>query len=161
MASTPLAAAADREGGQPHCLHYAAGDAVAGGHPASPPAEHEQPVKASSSPPPPPLATFNPFPSPLPAEKLSSPKPPPVQVPPPQFEKAEVRPDGSVLAMFWYSVARVQEAHASLDEYISNWFGLDQSKYQWALNDYYESTGKEMDSGKAGKQKEFSSKMQV
>ncbi|KAL5214089.1 hypothetical protein ABZP36_003241 [Zizania latifolia] len=112
-------------------------------------------------PPPPSLPTFNPFPPPLPAAKLSSPKPPPVQVPPPQFEKAEARPDGSVLAMFWYSVARVQEAHASLDDYISNWFGLDQSKYQWALNDYYESTGKEMDSGKAGKLKEFSSKMQV
>jgi hypothetical protein len=25
---------------------------------------------------------------------------------------------------------------------VANWFGLDQSKYQWALNDYYEATGK-------------------
>lgn len=33
-------------------------------------------------------------------------------------------------------------AHASLDEYVSTWFGLDQSKYQWALNDYYETIGK-------------------
>ncbi|EEE60668.1 hypothetical protein OsJ_14127 [Oryza sativa Japonica Group] len=47
-----------------------------------------------------------------------------------------------MLALFWDTVARVQEAHASLDEYISNWFGLDQSKYQWALNEYYESNGK-------------------
>ena len=33
-------------------------------------------------------------------------------------------------------------AHASLDEYVATWFGLDQSKYQWALNDYYEATGR-------------------
>uniref|UniRef100_A0A0D9W360 Uncharacterized protein n=1 Tax=Leersia perrieri TaxID=77586 RepID=A0A0D9W360_9ORYZ len=124
------------------------------------------PVKAAASPPatrlvtPPPMKTFSP---PLPAAKLSSdPKPPPpVQVPPPQFEKAGASPDGSMLALFWDTVARVQEAHASLDEYISNWFGLDQSKYQWALNEYYESTGKEMDSGKAAKPNELSSKMQV
>lgn len=32
-------------------------------------------------------------------------------------------------------------AHASLDEYLADWLGLNQSKYQWALNDYYESTG--------------------
>ncbi|KAL5215968.1 hypothetical protein ABZP36_007369 [Zizania latifolia] len=125
-----------------------------------PPAE--QPVKAASSPlaprlvTPPPVKMFSP---PLPAAKLSFPKPPPVQVPPSQFEKAEARSDGSVLAMFWDAVARMQEAHASLDEYISNWFGLDQSKYQWALNDYYESTGKEVDSGETGKPKELS-KMQ-
>jgi hypothetical protein len=40
-------------------------------------------------------------------------------------------------------------AHASLDEYVANWFGLDQSKYQWALNDYYEATGKVSDSTSA------------
>lgn len=83
-----------------------------------------------------------------------------MQVPPPQFEKAEARTDGSAFGFFWDAVLRVQEAHASLDEYISNWFGLDQSKYQWALNDYYESTGKEMDSGKATKTTELSGKMQ-
>ncbi|KAL6639830.1 hypothetical protein ACP70R_022652 [Stipagrostis hirtigluma subsp. patula] len=93
---------------------------------------------------------------PLPAAKLPRPDPvqvppqfevkisgpPPVQVPPPQFEKAAAGPDGSVVAFFWDAVARVQQAHASLDEYISNWLGLDQSKYQWALNDYYECAGK-------------------
>jgi hypothetical protein len=36
--------------------------------------------------------------------------------------------------------------HACLDEYVANWFGLDQSKYQWALNDYYEATSKVSDS---------------
>ena len=28
-------------------------------------------------------------------------------------------------------------AHSSLDEYLADWFGLNQSKYQWALDDYY------------------------
>lgn len=32
----------------------------------------------------------------------------------------------------------VLAVHSSLDEYLANWFGLDQSKYQWALNNYYE-----------------------
>ncbi|XP_047070484.1 extensin-like [Lolium rigidum] len=116
--------------------------------PASPPPKQASPPPATvkTVSPPPPAKTVSP---PLPAAKLF--QPPPVQVPPPQFEKAEAKPDGSALAFFWDAVLRVQEAHASLDGYISNWFGLDQSKYQWALNDYYESTGKEMDLGKAGK----------
>uniref|UniRef100_A0A0D9VFR1 Uncharacterized protein n=1 Tax=Leersia perrieri TaxID=77586 RepID=A0A0D9VFR1_9ORYZ len=83
--------------------------------------------------------------------------PPPVQVPPPQYEKVSAvgKHDGSAFGFFWDAVARVQEAHASLDEYVANWFGLDQSKYQWALNDYYESTGKEVECGKAGNPKEL------
>lgn len=32
-------------------------------------------------------------------------------------------------------------AHSSLDGYVAHWFGLNQSKYQWALDDYYESKG--------------------
>jgi len=40
------------------------------------------------------------------------------------------------------SLSVLVAAHASLDEYVATWFGLDQSKYQWALNDYYEATGK-------------------
>lgn len=63
--------------------------------------------------------------------------------------------DGSAFGFFWDAVARVQEAHASLDEYVATWFGLDQSKYQWALNDYYEATGKEVDCVKGGKPKEL------
>ena len=39
------------------------------------------------------------------------------------------------------SLSVLVAAHASLDEYVATWFGLDQSKYQWALNDYYERTG--------------------
>lgn len=40
------------------------------------------------------------------------------------------------------SLSVLVAAHASLDEYMATWFGLDQSKYQWALNDYYETIGK-------------------
>ncbi|KAL6857143.1 hypothetical protein ACP4OV_018525 [Aristida adscensionis] len=83
--------------------------------------------------------------TPPPPPVKASPPPPPVQVPPPQYEKAAAaggKHDGSALGFFWDAVARVQEAHASLDEFVANWFGLDQSKYQWALNDYYEATGK-------------------
>ncbi|KAL4285269.1 hypothetical protein GQ457_16G011900 [Hibiscus cannabinus] len=32
-------------------------------------------------------------------------------------------------------------AHSSLDYHLARWFGLNQSKYQWALDDYYESKG--------------------
>ncbi|CAM0945083.1 unnamed protein product [Alopecurus aequalis] len=94
------------------------------------------------------------FPISAPPIKVSA---PPVQVPPRQYEKASIggTHDGSTFGFFWDAVARVQEAHASLDEYVANWFGLDQSKYQWALNDYYESTGKEVEYGKAGKPKEL------
>ncbi|KAF8407326.1 hypothetical protein HHK36_006453 [Tetracentron sinense] len=79
--------------------------------------------------------------------KIQSPKkivPPPVQPPPQQFDKLSgVRssPTSSMFGFFWNAVAKVQNAHSSLDEYLADWFGLNQSKYQWALNDYYESNG--------------------
>ncbi|PAN05939.1 hypothetical protein PAHAL_1G197300 [Panicum hallii] len=100
-----------------------------------------------------PAVVFTPPPPPAPVKVA----PPPVQVPPPQYEKASAggKHDGSTFGFFWDAVARVQEAHASLDEYVANWFGLDQSKYQWALNDYYEATGKEVDYVKGGKPKEL------
>lgn len=37
-------------------------------------------------------------------------------------------------------------AHSSLDRYFADWLGLDQSRYQWALNDYYENNGSVSDS---------------
>lgn len=40
--------------------------------------------------------------------------------------------------LIWFVFA----AHASLDEQVAHWFGLNQSKYQWALDDYYESSEK-------------------
>ncbi|XP_066346872.1 extensin-like isoform X3 [Miscanthus floridulus] len=131
--------------------------------PESPPAQTAPPPAPVYSVSTPPLVkTVSP---PLPAEKLSRPSLlqapklssrslPPVQVPPLQFAKASEGSDGSLLAFFWDAVARVQEAHASLDEHISRWFGLDQSKYQWALNDYYERTGQEIDLSNAGTRKD-------
>lgn len=74
--------------------------------------------------------------APLPPKSPSCP-PPPVQVPPLTLGKSTARSSDSAFGFFWDAVSRVQDAHSSLDEYLANWFGLDQSKYQWALNDYY------------------------
>ncbi|KAK3435440.1 hypothetical protein EUGRSUZ_C00145 [Eucalyptus grandis] len=65
--------------------------------------------------------------------------PPPVQPPPQQFEKPGQ--NGSFLGFFKNAVDRVQDAHSSLDDHVARWFGLNQSKYQWALDDYYENKG--------------------
>ncbi|CAA7407388.1 unnamed protein product [Spirodela intermedia] len=68
--------------------------------------------------------------------------PPPVQVPPPQFVAApSPRPSNPRLGFFWDAVAKVQDAHSSLDSFLADWFGLNQSKYQWALNDFYQKKG--------------------
>lgn len=48
------------------------------------------------------------------------------------------KPSNSSFGFFWNAVAKLQNAHASLDEQVAYWFGLNQSKYQWALDDYYE-----------------------
>ncbi|KAL3819568.1 hypothetical protein ACJIZ3_005473 [Penstemon smallii] len=65
------------------------------------------------------------------------PSPPPVMAPPAQFYKEKP----SSFAFFWDAVTKVQNAHASLDEHVAHWFGLNQSKYQWALDDYYQNNG--------------------
>ncbi|XP_028773751.1 uncharacterized protein LOC114742745 [Neltuma alba] len=73
---------------------------------------------------------------------LDSPKK--VVPPPVQLEKSvsgKSVPDGSVLGFFKNAVTKVQTAQSSLDDHLARWFGLDQSKYQWALDDYYESKG--------------------
>ncbi|KAJ1700015.1 hypothetical protein LUZ63_008527 [Rhynchospora breviuscula] len=133
------------------------------------------PPSPSPSPSPSPRLNLTPSPREIPVgklEKTNSPSPvkekafvvapPPVQVPPKQYEKGkDVNSHGSAFGFFWDAVARVQEAHSSLDEYLANWFGLDQSKYQWALNDYYETNSKEMETIKGSKPKEVISKGQV
>ncbi|KAK8506401.1 hypothetical protein V6N13_016398 [Hibiscus sabdariffa] len=90
----------------------------------------------------------------------SSPTPPPVQPPPQQFDKSilssESHSDGSFLGFFKDAAFKLQNAHSSLDDHLARWFGLNQSKYQWALDDYYESKGLE----KEGKVKDISSKVQ-
>ncbi|XP_008778447.1 formin-like protein 2 [Phoenix dactylifera] len=90
--------------------------------------------------------------APLPPKSPPSPPPlppPPVQVPPLNFEKPRTRSSGSAFGSFWNAVAKVQDVHSSLDECLANWLGLDQSKYQWALNNYYENKGVVKESGKA------------
>ncbi|KAI3444181.1 hypothetical protein Pfo_000846 [Paulownia fortunei] len=124
------------------------------------------PIKSESATPPPrigkigpytvfvtPPATPNPSPKPQSQSKTAPvhfeaqtpvqtpvqlPSPPPVMAPPAQFYNEKP----SSFAFFWNTVAKVQNAHASLDEHVAHWFGLNQSKYQWALDDYYESNGK-------------------
>lgn len=76
--------------------------------------------------------------------------PPPVQPPPHRFEKQPPPASGpSVFGLFWDAVAKVQNAHSSLDEYLADWFGLNQSKYQWALDDYYRGKGVGSEDAKA------------
>ncbi|KAE8056650.1 hypothetical protein FH972_013398 [Carpinus fangiana] len=85
--------------------------------------------------------------------------PPPVQPPPQQFSKSTdtVSSDGSFLGFFKNAVTKVQNVHSSLDDHLARWFGLNQSKYQWALDDYYERKGLEKGDAKA---KDTSSKVQ-
>ncbi|KAL1534051.1 hypothetical protein AAHA92_31454 [Salvia divinorum] len=75
---------------------------------------------------------------------VQAPSPPAVMAPPAQFYKQKP----SSFTFFWDAVAKVQNAHASLDEHVAHWFGLNQSKYQWALDDYYESNGKSQNEAK-------------
>ncbi|KAJ0752320.1 hypothetical protein HanPI659440_Chr09g0322991 [Helianthus annuus] len=65
---------------------------------------------------------------------------PPVVPPPVQYEKS-ASAYGSKFEFFWDVVAKVQNAHSSLDDHVARWFGLNQSKYQWALDDYYQNKG--------------------
>ncbi|XP_060670646.1 uncharacterized protein LOC107413704 isoform X2 [Ziziphus jujuba] len=114
------------------------------------------PINGNSTPPPvigkigPYTVFMTPPSTPKPAAQpvFDSPKkvvPPPVQPPPQQFDKSiavsDSVADGSVLGFFKNAVNKVQNAHSSLDDHLARWFGLNQSKYQWALDDYYESKG--------------------
>ncbi|EPS59326.1 hydroxyproline-rich glycoprotein family protein, partial [Genlisea aurea] len=82
-----------------------------------------------------PTATPKPEPSEVQIPPVQLPSPPPVMAPPSLLGK-EKQQKASSLSFFWDAVAKVQNAHSSLDEHISHWFGLNQSKYQWALDDY-------------------------
>nr|GEY98505.1 hypothetical protein [Tanacetum cinerariifolium] len=76
-------------------------------------------------------------PSPVNDKKNSS----PVQPPPVQYDKTG---SGSKFGgFFWDTIATLQNVHSSLDDYLAHWFGLNQSKYQWALDDYYENESME------------------
>ncbi|KAA0058264.1 uncharacterized protein E6C27_scaffold274G005900 [Cucumis melo var. makuwa] len=118
------------------------------------------PINSESTPPPligkigPYTVFMTPPPTPSPTSQpqpvFESPKkviqPPPVQPPPHQFDKSvslAAVPNGnaSVSGFFRNAVSKVQNAHSRLDDHLARWFGLNQSKYQWALDDYYESKG--------------------
>ncbi|XP_020592215.1 vegetative cell wall protein gp1 [Phalaenopsis equestris] len=111
------------------------------------------PVKPPSQSPLTPNPNPNPSPSPSPvnaAPLLGKYSPP--EGSPPQFEKTAAKGASSVFGLFWDAVAKVQNAHSSLDEYLADWLGLNQSKYQWALNDYYENNGSRKDCSKLKEQ---------
>ncbi|KAK8697553.1 hypothetical protein V6N13_113696 [Hibiscus sabdariffa] len=119
------------------------------------------PINRDPSTPPPIIGKIGPYtvfltppstPTPTPTDPplLHSPNkavaPPPVQPPPQQFRDSSIASDsdGSILGFFKNAAFKVQNAHSSLDDHLARWFGLNQSKYQWALDDYYENKGLDM-----------------
>ncbi|KAH9617242.1 hypothetical protein KSS87_008287 [Heliosperma pusillum] len=88
-----------------------------------------------TAPKPSPLATAVAIPIPETPKKVAP--LPPVQPPPIQYPTSPV----DRFAFLRGALSKVHQVHSSVDEYMANWLGLDQSKYQWALNDYYESKG--------------------
>ncbi|KAJ8444212.1 hypothetical protein Cgig2_028093 [Carnegiea gigantea] len=88
---------------------------------------------------PPSPTTTEPQPSLIPQtpKKVAVQTPPPVKPPPLQFDKPPVDRFG----IFRDALAKVQNVHATVDEFMANWLGLNQSKFQWALDDYYEAKG--------------------
>ncbi|CAN6813161.1 unnamed protein product [Brassica oleracea var. botrytis] len=76
---------------------------------------------------------------------------PPVLPPPQQFKSvaSSSEQDGSVLGFLKNAATKVQNAHSSVDDHLVRWFGLNQSKYQWALDEYYQGKGSEVKCVKA------------
>ncbi|CAI9298124.1 unnamed protein product [Lactuca saligna] len=72
----------------------------------------------------------------------------PVQPPPVHYEKT-ASSYGANFGFFWDAITKLQNVHSSLDDYLAHWFGLNQSKYQWALDDYYENENMEKGDTKA------------
>ncbi|GAB2246878.1 hypothetical protein Droror1_Dr00006760 [Drosera rotundifolia] len=94
----------------------------------------------SPSPSPSPRNIVHPHPSPAipvrpPKADSPLPPPPPVLPPPAQYTKPE---DDNRFGFLSSAIARVLHVHSSVDEYVANWLGLNKSRYQWALDDYYE-----------------------
>ncbi|KAH0909262.1 hypothetical protein HID58_032583 [Brassica napus] len=122
------------------------------------------PINRDPSTPPPVIGKIGPYtvfmtppatPKPPESPSAVSQKPivqPPVLPPPQQFKSvASSEQDGSVLGFFKNAATKVQngtereksedKAHSSVDDHLVRWFGLNQSKYQWALDEYYEGKG--------------------
>ncbi|KAL3566698.1 hypothetical protein D5086_032113 [Populus alba] len=123
------------------------------------------PINKGPSTPPPMIGKIGPYTVFMTPPSTPSPKPPPpttsnestlpvfdspkkvVSPPPQQIDKSvysQQVSDGSVLGFFKNAVNKVQNAHSSLDDHLARWLGLNQSKYQWALDDYYETKGLEV-----------------
>ncbi|KAK4762015.1 hypothetical protein SAY87_029899 [Trapa incisa] len=94
--------------------------------------------------------------TPSPSDPAATPIDPPVQAPPvlpppQQFEKpvpSYSLQEESISGFFKSAITKVQNAHSSLDDRLAKWFGLNQSKYQWALDDYYNNKAMEKEGGK-------------
>ncbi|XP_011043944.1 PREDICTED: uncharacterized protein LOC105139267 isoform X1 [Populus euphratica] len=120
------------------------------------------PINKDPLAPPPMIGKIGPYTVFMTPPSTPSPKPPPhttskestlpvfdspkkvVSPPPQQIDKSvysQQVSDGSVLGFFKNAVNKVQNAHSSLDDHLARWLGLNQSKYQWALDDYYETKG--------------------
>ncbi|KAJ1700256.1 hypothetical protein LUZ63_000035 [Rhynchospora breviuscula] len=104
----------------------------------------------------------NPIPSPLPV---------PVQAPPLRSELLGDPVPAATTSLHLHlhsllshflntSLAKAQHVHSSLDSYVADWFGLNHSKYQRELNDYYQTMQKspKNEFGRATKPKDNSSK---
>ena len=55
---------------------------------------------------------------------------------------------GSFLGSISNAIAKIQLVHSRVDEYLAGWFGLNQSKYQWEMNEYLEMKNMETEQGK-------------
>ncbi|CAI0427804.1 unnamed protein product [Linum tenue] len=130
------------------------------------------PINSDPSTPPPTIGKIGPYtvfitPPPTPSSSPLSPPPnlhhdsPKKVVCPPAPQIHSAKPltktdDESAGGFFRSAVSKVQLVNSSLDEHLARLFGLNQSKYQWALDDYFETKG--LDQG--AKAKEFPGKAQ-
>ncbi|XP_030442361.1 uncharacterized protein LOC115664583 [Syzygium oleosum] len=119
--------------------------------------------RAADSKPPPVIGKMGPYtvfvtptPTPKPAGPVLDPPakvvPPPVLPPPHRFGNSAGSPSlvdrGSVLAFFKNASTKLQNAQSSLDGHMARWLGLDQSRYQWALENYYDNQRSEKEGEK-------------
>lgn len=114
------------------------------------------PPMASPRSSPKPSPKFSPKPSPKSSLK-PSPRPsknvdveaqaPPKTTQSQQSKMPQVLPD-SFYTKVSDTINKIQNAYIRVDEVLADWFGLNQSKYQWALNEYMERKEMETEDGK-------------
>ncbi|CAN1167348.1 hypothetical protein LINPERPRIM_LOCUS34741 [Linum perenne] len=119
------------------------------------------PINTDPSTPPPTIGKIGPYtvfitPPPTPTPTAAAPPSPPPAAPIYETPKKVVCPpapqihsstlthnsdDSSVRGFLRAAVNKAQHVNSSLDEHLARWFGLNQSKYQWAVDDYFETKG--------------------